>query len=187
MTGIEELARRVDRLEARNAIVELVSAYAIACDEQDLPRLLGLFTQDACFDSQSGRMRAAGRAAIGELMRRTLRTRGPSCHFTHDVIVQPDPHDPDRATGTVYSHAETTPDGVVSLAAMRYRDSYRREDGCWRFSRREIAYLYYVPATEYPAALGQPLRVHAGGTLHAADYPETLPAWQAFRRSSDTE
>lgn len=181
MQDIEDLARRIDRLEARAAIQELVSSYAIACDEQDIARLRELFTEDAAFGSASGRMQASGGDAVCAMLAAALANRGPSCHWTHDVIVRCDPLDPDRASGTVYSHAETTPDGVVSLAAMRYHDEYRRIEGRWRFRRREISYLYYLPATEYPAGLGQPLRVHAGGTVQRADYPETSPVWQAFR------
>jgi len=180
--AIEELARRIDRLEARNAIAELVSAYAIACDEQDLPRLRELFTEDARFDSRNGRMVADGRDAVCELLERSLATRGPSCHWTHDLVIRPDVRDEDRASGVVYSHAETTPDAVASLAAFRYHDEYRRTDGVWRFRRREISYLYYLPGDEYPDGLGRELRVHAGGTVLPADYPEALPSWQAFRQ-----
>ena len=87
----------------------------------------------------------------------------------------------DRATGLVLSHAETTPNGVVSIAAMRYSDDYRREpDGQWRFAKRVIAFLYYVPATEYTQGLNHPDRVVMGGNRLKADYPEALPAWQAF-------
>jgi ketosteroid isomerase-like protein len=184
MTDIEELARRVDRLESRNAIAELVSAYAIACDEQDIARLAELFTEDACFDSRSKRMVANGRGEVVAMFRRTLATRGPSCHWTHDLVVRPDPDDPNRASGVVYSHAETTPDAVVSLAAMRYHDDYLRgADGAWRFRRREISYLYYLPADQYPTGLNQPLRVQAGNTRYPADYPETLATWQDFKRN----
>jgi uncharacterized protein (TIGR02246 family) len=181
MNTLAELAARLDRLESRNAITELATRYAIACDEQDLDALVALFTEDAVMDSTSGRMRAVGRAGIRALFTRTLATRGPSCHWTHDVLVRPDASDSDQASGIVYSHAETTPDGVPSVAAFRYADRYRREQGVWRFSRREIAYLYYVPAADYPSALGSPLRVAAGDGRVAADYPETLPSWQAFR------
>ena len=181
MTTLEELARRVDQLESRNAITELVSRYAIACDEQNLDALVGLFMPDGMMDSQSGRMQARGQAAIRDLFVRTLAIRGPSFHWTHDVLVRFDAQDSDAATGIVYSHAETTPDRVGSVAAMRYTDSYRRHDGVWRFARREIAYLYYVAAADYPGILAETLRVDAGGTRVAADYPETLPSWQAFR------
>ena len=55
---------RLDRVESRFAISDLITAYAIACDEHDMPRLTGLFTADAVFDSPSGAMVAHGRAAI---------------------------------------------------------------------------------------------------------------------------
>lgn len=181
MSEIDELARRIDRLEARHAIAELVSRYAIACDEQNIAALGDLFTEDATLDSPSKRMVAEGRDAICALFNRTLATRGPSCHWTHDLIVRPDPDDADRATGVVYCHAETTPDAVASVAALRYADEYQRVDGQWRFRRREMAYLYYVPVTEYPTALGATLRVHAGGAVLPADYPETLPSWREFK------
>lgn len=187
MHDIDELERRLSRLEAHVAIRELASAYAIACDEQDVSRLRGLFTDDAVFASASGRMHAEGADAVCDLLARALANRGPSCHWTHDVIVHPDPVDADRATGVVYSHAETTPDRVVSLAAMRYHDAYRRVEGAWRFARREISYLYYVPAEQYAAGLSAERRVHAGGGVQAADYPETLPVWQAFRQQQRGE
>ena len=79
------------------------------------------------------------------------------------------------------SHAETTPNGVVSIAAMRYQDDYRREsDGQWRFAKRVISFLYYVPASDYSKGLNHPDRVVMGGHRLKADYPEALPAWQAF-------
>ena len=76
MHDIDELARRIDRLETHVAIRELVSAYAIACDEQDIARLRGLFTDDAVFSSASGRMQATGGEAVCALLARALANRG---------------------------------------------------------------------------------------------------------------
>jgi hypothetical protein len=125
-------------------------------------------------------MIATGRNAIHDMFVRILGIRGPGYHWTHDVTVNIDPSDPDRATGVVHSHAETTPSGVMSIAAMRYHDSYRREAGIWRFASREISFLYYVPVSEYGANLTRPDRVVMGTERHTADYPEALEAWQAF-------
>ncbi len=180
MSELEILKARVDRLEARNAITELVSTYASACDEHDMPRLVSLFTADACFDSPSGAMVANGRAAIEALFIELFKIRGPAFHWTHDVIVKFDDHDPNRATGRVYSHAETTPGDIVSLAAMRYEDEYRCAAGSWRINKRVIHFLYYVPVTEYASALNDPQRLTIRGVRMAADYPEALPSWQQF-------
>ena len=175
------LLRRVERLEARAEIGELVSAYAIACDEHDMDRLSALFTADARFDSPNGIMKAEGRDAIAEMFVRMFRVRGPAYHWTHDRFVAFDDADPDGATGIVLSHAETSPDGRTSLAAMRYHDVYRRVDGRWLFGRRTIRFLYYVPAADYASVFGSTRRVNAGGRQLDADYPESLASWQRFK------
>ena len=141
-----ELARleaRIDRLESREAIRELSTAYGEANDQHDIPRLVALFTDDVVFGTTSGAMEARGREALEAMYIETFKTRGPSFHWTHDVVVHIDPNDADRAEGTVYSHAETSPPGGVSVAAMRYDDTYRRGgDGVWRFATRAINFLY---------------------------------------------
>jgi len=182
MVTLEQLAARVAQLEARNAITELVSSYAIACDEHDIARIGSLFTTDASFDSPSGFMRAKGRSAIVDMFVAILKTRGPGYHWTHDNFVRFDDKNADCASGLVLSHAETTPNGVVSLAAMKYDDTYRYEDGAWRFASRTISFLYYVPATAYTDGLSNAERVHVGGRKLRADYPESLAAWQTFER-----
>jgi len=178
---LASLAARLDRLESKDAIRDIATAYAIACDEHDMPRLMNLFTVDACFDAPNGSMVAKGKAAIQTLFEKTFKIRGPAYHWTHDITIEIDAADPDRGTGLVLSHAETTPNGVVSIAAMRYQDDYRREsDGQWRFAKRVISFLYYVPASDYSQGLNHPDRVVMGGHRLKADYPEALPAWQAF-------
>ena len=178
---LASLAARLDRLESKDAIRDIATAYAIACDEHDMPRLMNLFTVDACFDAPNGSMVAKGKEAIQTLFEETFKIRGPAYHWTHDITIEIDPADPDRGTGLVLSHAETTPNGVVSIAAMRYQDDYRREsDGQWRFAKRVISFLYYVPASDYSQGLNHPDRVVMGGHRLKADYPEALPAWQAF-------
>ncbi|HSV84220.1 MAG TPA: nuclear transport factor 2 family protein [Ramlibacter sp.] len=182
MTDLADLQRRIEKLEARAEIAELASAYAVACDEHDMARLLGLFTEDARFDSPSKLMMASGRAEIEAMFIRMFKVRGPGYHWTHDLFVTPDPRDPNRATGRVLSHAETCPNEEGSLAAMRYDDDYRRVDGRWLFARRTINFLYYVPVRDYAQVFSSPARVTVGGTKLPADYPENLPAWQAFER-----
>lgn len=180
MTDIKALEDRIDRLESRNAISELISAYAVACDEHDMPRLTNLFTERGVFGSVSGAMVAEGRAAIESMFIELFKIRGPAFHWTHDLQIAIDPDDPDRATGMVLSHAETSPDNTVSLAAMRYHDEYTRDDGVWRFDKRVISFLYYVPVTEFADVFKDRNRLSIGGERLPADYPENLGPWRAF-------
>lgn len=174
------LEARIARLEARAEISELASRYAIACDEHDIPHLESLFTENAVFDSPNGAMRAEGRTEVISMFRRVLATRGPGYHWTHDHIIRFDRGSETAASGLLLSHAETTPGGTQSLSAMKYDDEYLLEGGSWRFARRTISFLYYVPVAEYDGALNRPDRVVTGGRRMVADYPETLPAWIAF-------
>lgn len=180
MTDAKDLETRVARLEARAEIGELVTRYAIACDEHDMAHLESLFTTDAVFDTPNGMMRAEGRDAIMEMFVKVLAIRGPGYHWTHDHIIRFDRGSEAAASGLVLSHAETTPNGTHSLAAMKYDDEYRVEDGAWRFALRSLSFLYYVPAAEYDGALARTDRVVAGGRRLQADYPERLAVWRAF-------
>ena len=176
---IEALARQVDRLTSIESIRGLISAYCAACDEHDMPRLMSLFTDDAAFDAPNGAMVADGKAAIEEMFINTFKIRGPSYHWTHDVTIDID-EDGNGASGVVMAHAETCPSGVMSIAAMRYYDRYRREAGQWRFASRSIHFLYYVPFTEYGSVLTTTNRVVMGTERHPADVPEALAAWRQF-------
>lgn len=183
MSNLEALEARVDRLESHNKINELATAYAVACDEHDMDKLINLFSEDAIFESPSGFMKASGRNEIFEIFVEMFKIRGPGYHWTHDVCVHINADNPDLAKGTVYSHAETCPNNIVSIAAMKYRDEYKREDGVWRFTLREISFLYYVPFKDFDKNLISPNRLYVGGEWLEADYPEKLPVWKAFETS----
>ena len=113
-----------------------------------------------------------------------FRIRGPAYYWAHDRFVNFDDTDPARATGLVLSHAETSPDGRTSLAAMRYEGEYRRAGQRWRFARRTIHLLYYMPASDYRTVFSSAARVHAGGQILEADYPENLARWKRFAEQS---
>lgn len=181
MSELDDLRRRVDRLEARAAIGELATTYAIACDEHDMPRLISLFTDDARFDSPSGMMKARGHREISDMFVGMFKIRGPAYHWTHDHLIEFGDN-PDEATGLLLSHAETSPNNEVSLAAMRYHDKYIRIKGRWLFAERTIKFLYYVKARDFPTVFATANRISVGGRSLPADFPESLPAWQAFAR-----
>jgi len=182
VTDLSALEARIARLEARNAIAELTTAYAVACDEHDIPSLSALFAEDAIFESPSGFMRAEGRDSIIAMFIRMLSGRGPGYHWTHDLIVRFDNADRNRATGIVHSHAETSPEGIVSLAAMKYEDEYRCASGRWLFAKRTIKFLYYVPADRYAQCLNSARRLFTGTHWLPADYPEELASWKQFEK-----
>jgi len=182
-----KIITRLEKLESKEEIRDLVSKYAEACDQQDLESLGQLFTLEAEFDSPNGMLKSKGRQNILDMYLEVFKSRGPSFHWTHDVRVIIDSEQKHLATGTVYSHAETTRDGIVSLAAMRYDDQYAKEEGIWKFSKRVIHFFYYVKTKEYVDTLTSPFRVGLGDESVAADIPESVPAWIEFQEKHKSE
>jgi ketosteroid isomerase-like protein len=176
-----DILRRLDRLESRAEIAEIVALYCKACDDRDVPLLRSLFTPDAVVRSKDGVMVSEGIDSVMEMYRGRFEVLGLSVHWTHDHILRFDDADPDRATGEVFGHAESHRNGVSLVASLRYEDSYRRVDGRWKFAERILAFAYYVPVTEYPEALGDSLRQRAYGDRRPADYPESLESWTGWR------
>jgi hypothetical protein len=90
-------------------------------------------------------------------------------------VVRFDDGDPDVAYGLLASHAEVTRNGVGMVVALRYKDTYRRDGGQWKFQDRLMSYMYYLPIPEYAEGLGDGAgSVRAYGDHRPADWPESL-------------
>jgi ketosteroid isomerase-like protein len=171
---------RLERLEARLAIRDLVARYVFAIDDRDLVVVAGLFTAEGRFRSADGAMNAVGRAAIVDQFKGRYGVLGPTNHVCHDHVIDFDGSD--RARGLVSAHAELWRHGRATVTAMRYADVYQRDvDGEWRFADRALSFLYYVPVEDYATALGRPDRNRAGPEPRPADYPEKLAHWPQGR------
>jgi len=181
MVAQDTLEQRLQRLEDRVAIEELIARYGLVMDDRDMAAMPGLFTTDVHILSRDGVMDARGRDAAVALYQGRFAVLGPSYHFTHDRIITFG-DDPDEATGMVLSHAEMQRKGEPMLAAIRYSDRYRREAGAWRFAERLFDFFYYVPTAEYLEALGPGLatRMRAYEDATGADIPEKLATWRAY-------
>jgi ketosteroid isomerase-like protein len=137
-----DVLRRLDRLEAVEAITAVKTRYAHLCDALDDPAAIaGLFTEDAVWDGgQYGRHE--GRAEIEAFFAGI----GAQFRWALHLIIAPDIHvsaDATTATGSWYLLEPVTmpalegsgEDAVVILG--RYVDTFRKVDGRWYISRLE--------------------------------------------------
>lgn len=175
------LAERIRVLEDRAELRELVARYGVAIDDRDIDALTALFTPEGSFRSVDGVMSALGREAVIEQFHGRFAALQATNHIAHDQILDFGP-DPDAAGGLVTSHAEVCRNGRVFVAALRYRDRYRRHEGRWCFAERVLSFLYYLPVEEYAEGLASRLRVRVYGDRRPADYPESLPAWRRYHQ-----
>ncbi len=175
-----DLPARIRRLEDRESIRQLVARYGVVIDDRDIEGIGLCFTRDGCFRSKDGVMNARGREAVVAQFHGRFAVLGPCMHWTHDHLIWLDEANPDRARGLVSSHAELVRHGRPMVCAMRYEDTYRREDGEWRFEDRLLSFFYYVEAQDYATSLGSLLRMRAYEKPAPADYPEALQSWRAY-------
>jgi uncharacterized protein (TIGR02246 family) len=178
MSSLED---RIRALEDRDAIRQLCARYCFVIDDRDLEGIGECFTADGRFRSLDGKMDARGRDAIMEQYHGRFAALGTGNHIAHQQVIELDADDPDHATGTVSAHAELVRNGEVMIAAFRYADEYRREDGKWRFADRLLSFMYYLRPGDYIDYLDDRLRNHAYGEPMPADIPDGLASYRQYR------
>jgi hypothetical protein len=132
------------QLADRLAIRELVDAYAYCADRRDATGQMALFSEDTDFlvymDRQGGSptQHLRGRTALAPVFDE-LNTYVTTMHFNGQSTVV---LDGDHASGVTYclAHHVKVEGSARSLmvAAIRYLDSFVKQNGAWFFSQRKL-------------------------------------------------
>lgn len=184
MTGLTAdaaLAKRVARLEAIEAIRHLVQSYCFLVDDHDFDGIAACFATRSRYRTVDSLIDVSDRGPIRDYFRDRMANLGPTCHVTHDHVIELSDDDPARASGRVTSHAEVALDGEPMAICLRYEDQYVVEGRRWCFAERVMRFFYYCPTAEYPAILKNRRRKVLGGVRREADIPEALPGWSGQR------
>lgn len=135
---------RLQRLEDIEAIKNLKHRYCLLCDNDYEPDGLAvLFTEDAVWDGGPFGY-FDGRDAIKEFFAGCSDVIKFAIHHVTNPIIEVDG---DTATGHWYLWQPMVmhdADRTLWLAA-RYQDSYRREDGVWKFAHVKITVRLMSP------------------------------------------
>lgn len=164
-----DLEHRIRRLEDRAAINDLVVAYFLAADGDDLAGVGASFTEDATFSS-SGTVSASGRQGIVDFIRGARQQMGLTIHTPHYAQLTFDGDD--AAAGLVGAHLELVLGGTAVYGAVRYVDRYARTDGQWLISSRDMRTIHIAPWSDVGAAFASETPVRwPGGAGGPSDYP----------------
>ncbi len=135
----------IEKLAAETAIKDLAVRYSVAVDDGDLPTVVESFTSDGVF--MRGEQEIRGSAALREFFTAATAVYDLARHAV-DMHTVDFGDQPGRATGIVHGSAQLVRDNTFHVAAFRYSDEYEYEDGGWRFARRDISYIYFLPAAD---------------------------------------
>jgi uncharacterized protein (TIGR02246 family) len=163
------LEERIRRLEDRAELLDLVGGYFLATDDDDHAALAECFCKDAEFIS-SGFRGGAGRDGILAFLKEARSAMGQTVHTLHHA--QLSFLSPDEARGIVTAHLELGLGEETVMGAVRYLDTYRREDGRWRIATREMKVVHIGPWRDLGSSLTTPLNVRwPGAPAQSSDFP----------------
>jgi uncharacterized protein (TIGR02246 family) len=143
----DKVAERLQRLEDRAEILELMSTYGATLDRRDFAAFGQLFAEDATYGGTAGTP-TKGRAAIQEMLEKAITSNTsnlpkPNSHLFFNPSIQ---IDGDRATAQSKG-AYTVPDQAPNQAFkatqliffITYKDTFVRRDGRWVFQQRLLS------------------------------------------------
>lgn len=142
--NLEELQRRVEILEAREAVRDAMHRYWRSLDYKQFDELGDCFTEDADADWGTGSWKAVGRKQIAGFLHANESGAGMRLsHFGHNPEVRID-DSLLEASGIFKLEDWVTLNGVTIMKGFgQYNMRFRRgPDGVWRISRLRLLHDY---------------------------------------------
>ncbi len=132
-------AARLQALESRLAIQELLGRYCFCIDERDWTPLRSLFTEDG--EWVTAYARAQGADEIVQLLDRLVPPAGEGpkrMHIVSNIVVT---QQGDTATSksnyVIYRESDA---GIIASVVGTYHDDLRQVNGQWKFRKRDIVH-----------------------------------------------
>ncbi len=133
------LQEQVAELQAKDAIRELFAAYGRTLDSRDFAGFGALYARDSEYVGGGASGTAHGPAEIAALLERLITTNasGANLHtYANERIVVTG--DTATATSRGAFYVQDANGGPQPLIFATYKDDLVREDGVWKFKRREV-------------------------------------------------
>ena len=142
---IDTLLRRIDELESRIALRDLVSDYCLGFDNHDWERFISIWHPDAVWEIGPPFGTFTHHEGIHEAVYDVLYPLWRETHhLTTNLRLTFD--GPDRAKGICNVDCMgATPDDVVQMISATYTDDFERRDGIWKIARRGVVMHYFNP------------------------------------------
>ena len=134
----DTVAERLERLEAREQILELMSAYGATLDRRDFPAFGKLFAEDATYGN------TRGREAIQSQLEKTLAANpsnlpGPNSHLFFNPAIRVEGDHATAQSKGAYTVPDAATKTTVLVFFITYDDTFVRRDGRWMFQSRALS------------------------------------------------
>jgi ketosteroid isomerase-like protein len=142
---LQQLRTRIDQLEGRAAMRDLVSDYCHGFDKGDFNRFLSIWWEDCVWNIGPPFGAFEGHRGIEKAVREVL---WPVWRETHHLTTNL------RVTFVDRDHARgecdvdcmgALRDDTVQMISATYRDHFERRDGVWKIKQRDVQMHYFNP------------------------------------------
>lgn len=141
------LEQRIDQLESRFAMLDLVSDYCIGFDKRDWDRFIAIWWDDCFWEIGPPFGDFRGHTGIRQAVKEILWPAWlQSTHFTTNLRVIFDGNDTADGICDV-DCIGTTSDNQAQTVAATYEDRFERRDGVWKIARRKVTMHHFSPLT----------------------------------------
>jgi ketosteroid isomerase-like protein len=144
-TDVAALARRIDELESRVALRDLVTDYCQGFDRGDFDRFLSIWWEDCVWNIGPPFGTFEGHAGIHRAVKEVLWPAWRETHhLTSNLKLRFD--GPDSAHGECdVDCMGALRDDSVQMISATYRDHFVRRHGLWKILRRDVVMHYFNP------------------------------------------
>ncbi len=151
--SLEDLASRIDELESRAALRDLVTDYCRGFDGKDWDKFISIWHEDAVWEIGPPFGTFTGHDGIREAVMEVLY---PVWRETHHLTtnLRLEFVDADHARGVCNVDCMgATKDDVVQMINATYTDDFERREGVWKIAKRHVVIHYFnpVPGAEMSA------------------------------------
>jgi gamma-hexachlorocyclohexane dehydrochlorinase len=142
---VRSLLARIDELESRGAIRDLVSDYCLGFDSHDWQRFIAIWHEDAVWEIGPPFGTFHGhdgiRKAVHEILYPFWRE---SHHLSTNLRIEFS--DPDHAHSVCNVDCMgASVENVVQMVGATYTDDCERRDGVWKIARRKVTIHFFNP------------------------------------------
>lgn len=142
---VESLLRRIDELESRNAVRDLVTEYCRGFDTLNFERFLAIWWEDCVWDIGPPFGMFDGHSGIHKAVKEVLwPVWRETHHLTSNLKVEFGAADAANGVCDVDCMGALRDDSVHMISAT-YTDRFERRKGVWKIKRRDVVIHYFNP------------------------------------------
>jgi hypothetical protein len=142
------LEERINELEARDQIKELIANYNHGYDKRDLELFMDVWEENAIWDWGTPQESYQNKEEILERLQISWRDIPQTHHYTVNIVITIDSK---NGEATAISDLDATvidKAGLPSMIAGSYYDKFSNRTGKWRFIERKIKIHHSTPVSE---------------------------------------